>query len=227
MANPPSLGEARKRSVDNLQRLYTVVVSLAITELLKRLFHPAADAPKAGLSEWLMLTSFIVTIIPFYHGANRYLDATYVTGERSAKHGALMLDFIALFLEGILLFVLGLFASNATIFYTILGALFVFDAAWVGLTRLTTNGNESVASYVKWAGVNVVAALAVTGASWTTFFKTPEREAAFLTIICVFRTVYDYYSVWSFYYPPDADKDLMMFAAPRPAMPDLPSQGND
>ena len=47
--------EARKRSVDNLQRLYTVVVSLAVTELLRRMLNPLAT----DYATWLMFVSFI------------------------------------------------------------------------------------------------------------------------------------------------------------------------
>src|SRR5690349_850145 len=70
--------EARKRSVDNLQRLYTFVVGLAVTEMLRRMLNPLAT----DYAVWLMFTAFLFTVVPFYHGANRYLDATYVTGER-------------------------------------------------------------------------------------------------------------------------------------------------
>src|ERR1051325_6616791 len=102
MAN---LDDARKRSVDNLQRLYSVVVSLAVTEILRRLLIGyAAGGTIAGYKEWFMFVSLIFTAVPFYHGANRYLDATYVIGERSAKHYALMVDFIMLFFEGLLFF---------------------------------------------------------------------------------------------------------------------------
>src|SRR5262245_6898700 len=100
-----NLQEARKRSVDNLQRLYTVVVSLAVTESLRRLLaNFGTGGSVAGLKEWLMFVSLIFTLVPFYHGANRYLDATYVTDERSAKRSALLIDFIFLFCEGLLFF---------------------------------------------------------------------------------------------------------------------------
>src|SRR6476661_3705790 len=90
MNAPPDMKTVRTRSVDNLQRLYTVVISLALTEYLRRLLTQSAEANEAtGYNGWLMFVSLIFTVVPFYHGANRYLDATYVTGERAAKPGAL------------------------------------------------------------------------------------------------------------------------------------------
>ena len=107
-----NLREARKRSVDNLQRLYTVVISLAVAESLRRLLGDTPPETIADYKQWLMFASLIFTVVPFYHGANRYLDATYVTGERSAKPIALMVDFVMLFLEGLLFFGLAMLTSD-------------------------------------------------------------------------------------------------------------------
>ena len=113
----PNLTEARKRSVDNLQRLYTVVISLAVTESLRRLLMNFSSRHEvAGYKEWLMFVSLIFTVVPFYHGANRYLDATYVTEERSAKHPALIVDFIMLFIEGLLFFGLAMVTTDENLF---------------------------------------------------------------------------------------------------------------
>ena len=97
-SSKPNFPEARKRSVDNLQRLYTVVVSLAVAEGLKHLLIPKTGVPITS-TDWLLFSSLLATVVPFYHGANRYLDATYVTNERKAKHNVLILDFLVLFVE--------------------------------------------------------------------------------------------------------------------------------
>lgn len=100
----PDFTEVRKRSVDNLQLLYTVVVSLAVTDMLQHfLAGPSGisipDFSGIGLAQWLMAVSFLFTIVPFYHGASRYLDATYITGERKAQRAALLIDFVMLLRE--------------------------------------------------------------------------------------------------------------------------------
>jgi hypothetical protein len=213
--------EARKRSVDNLQRLYTFVVSLAVTEMLRRMLSPLST----DYAAWLMFVSFLFTVVPFYHGATRYLDATYVTGERTAKHFALMFDFIFLFLEGLLLFALAMQATNREWFYTMLAVLFVFDAIWVGFTNLTgEHASDKVPSYAKWAIVNVLAAAALMVSVWSNifaeFWRNDVAKNIALVVIAIARTVYDYISVWSFYYPPGEEAARYdNIPAPRPAPP--------
>jgi hypothetical protein len=231
------LDKARTRSVDNLQRLYTVVVSLAVTESLRRLLTPLVtpNMEPPGYDSWMMFVSFLVTVVPFYHGANRYLDATYVTGERRATTHALMIDFIALFLEGLLLFGCAMLVGNAKGFYTLLGCIFVFDAIWVGFTRLTVLVEDGERpSYKIWAGVNLAAAAALFVSFWSNILRWDFWSSALAANlaalgIAIGRTVYDYVSVWSFYYPDDAKSGAGLIPAPLPAPPPqrTPAISND
>jgi FtsH-binding integral membrane protein len=225
--NPSSdLKEARKRSVDNLQRLYTVVVSLAVTEILKRLL--INEGKSASYKEWLMFVSLIFTLVPFYHGANRYLDATYVTGERSAKHHALMVDFIMLFLEGLLFFGLAMVTANESLFYTVLAVLFLLDIIWVGSTNLTaTRDEDKMKGYVTWAGINCIALIALLLFVWSNllnweFWSSDLAKSIALVGVAIIRTVFDYVRVWKFYYP--ADDDLKSDNIPAPAPAPLPKK---
>jgi hypothetical protein len=197
---------ARTRSIDNLQRLYTVVVSLAITESLRRLF---LTTQTLTLSDIAAVLSLIATIIPFYHGANRYLDATYVTGERSEpKSGALMADFIAIFIEGIAFFILAVLISNTKVFFSILAGLFMFDALWVSFTKLTENIEEKKVgpSYRKWAVINIIFGIFILISIWSNllkwqFWETETVKLIALACAAILRTVLDYIQVWRFYYP--------------------------
>lgn len=206
-----SITEARTRSVNSLQGLYTVVVSLAVINALQRVMLPAENNGTVTYQHWCMLVAFLVTIVRFYHGANRYLDATYVTGERSAQYYALMVDFIALFLEGMGLFTITLFIGNLLAFYGILAGLLVLDIVWVGLTRLAaTSDTPGDPGYRKWAGINAFVLflmIAVGLGNW----KYAWAPHVMLLLLAVARTAYDYYSTWSFYYPQELPP------APRPA----------
>ena len=192
------IDKARTRSVDNLQRLYTVVVSLAVTESLKGLLsNVSSRGVLPTYDRWLMFVSLIVTVIPFYHGANRYLDATYVTGERSARYSALMPDFIALFTEGLLLFVLAMVSNNENIFYTALAGLLILDTIWVGTTNLTASTeSDKVPRFVIWALINVIAACLLCLFVWSHLFDIPiwksliARSIA-LMVVVMLRTVID------------------------------------
>lgn len=215
--------QAREQSVRNLQRVYTVVVSLAIVESLRRLLSGFGDTgTPPEIPAIAAVVSLLFTIVPFYHGANRYLDATYVTGERYAKPEALMLDFIALFLEGLAFFVLSILIENTSLFYTLLAVLFFFDAAWVGVTKLTSQSpTDRGPAYKTWAFVNIVAALLILLSIWSTLcqftlWPTETVQAIAVTVIALIRTGIDYATVWSFYYPPPADVHYIM-PVPRPA----------
>lgn len=215
--------KARERSVSNLQRLYTVVISLAIAEGLRRLlseFSVSGNLP--DIYSTIAFISLLVTIIPFYHGANRYLDATYVTGERTAKSEALMLDFIAIFFEGIIFFILAIMIQNIKIFFSILAFLFVVDAIWVGITHLTATSKSGKApNLIRWATMNIFAAIFIFVSIWSNllnweFWPTDLIQVIAVGAMSVLRTVYDYYSVWNFYYP-STNKSKYVVPAPRPA----------
>jgi hypothetical protein len=215
--------EARKRSVDNLQRVYTVVISLAITESLRRLLSQLGGTGKLPDSAAVVaVICLIVTIIPFYHGANRYLDSTYVTGERSAKQGALMLDFIALFGEGLVFFILSLLIENTVLFFTLLAFLFFFDSFWVWLTKLSSSNHvDKGQEYKIWASVNNFSAVILLLLFAKNIFQwnitlSPTIQITITLFTVLGRTISDYATVWNFYYPIPQDETYFM-PIPRPA----------
>lgn len=201
--------EARKRSVENLQRLFTVVASLAITESLRQLLTVTGDVGTLPeIPTTLTVISLLTTIIPFYHGANRYLDATYVTGERTAKPETLIFDFSAIFLEGIIFFILAVLIRNLVAFYTLLALLFFFDAVWVWITKLTTQSSTIQGEvYISWSITNIIAGLVILFFIWSNLFQINLWSSAMVQVIAVTlvtltRTIVDYARGWSFYYPP-------------------------
>ncbi len=192
------------RSIDNLQRLYTVVISLAVTELIKNVL-PTITKP-GNYAEWLTTIALLFTVVRFYHGANRYLDATYVTGERSAssKH-SLLLDFVVLFVEGLLIYSLSFFWNRESLFYTILALLLLVDCAWILITGLHTDDKSDPASlYKKWGLLNLVVALLLIVPVYSLKLAPtvlPMYKSVFFCALAVVRTVIDYWGSWRFYYP--------------------------
>ena len=210
----PDFAEGRKRSVDNLQRLYSVVVSLAVTEMLRRVLVGSSsaltpDLSKISVEQWLMMVSFLFTIVPFYHGANRYLDATYITGERKAQRSALLIDFVFLFIEGVLFFVLAEFIGDQRAFYSTLAALLALDAIWVGLsTKLWSlpsagGADTSDTRYWPWAIMNVLAVTIIWVSARSNLWPDTTVQSITLAGCAILRTVFDYILVFRFYYPPE------------------------
>ncbi len=201
------INKARELSVSNLQRLYTVVMSLAVAESLRRLLSDYGD--KGQLPEFASVVavfSLLITAIPFYHGANRYLEATYITGERKTKSQTLLFDFITLFVEGLIFFILAVVIKNTPVFYTTLAILFVLDSIWVGITYLTTIKEDKTKNIRAWAIANLTAAICVLIFVWSnllrwSFWPSTIVMNVALGITTLARTIYDYYSTWDFYVP--------------------------
>jgi len=229
----PDMSKARERSVSHMQMLCAVVFGIALTKMLSSLMQ---EILRTGLSldffcqhygQILVFVSFLFTLIPFFHGALRYLDMSYITQERHVQSYALIFDFCVLFAEAVLFFVLAWLSFNRDAFYTVLSVLLVLDIGWVSLCRFTTNkrpwhrssderpysdpaGKEDP-GFAKWAVVNTVALAAIVVSVWSHLWSSEVAKNVILMSIAVARTVYDYLSVWDFYYPPD---DI---PAPRPA----------
>src|SRR4051794_37746654 len=95
-------GTSQSRSVQNLENLYSVVIGAGLSFGIVTLVDPS-KAPVPLRFELLpYFVSYLVTLIPFYHGALRHLDVVYIEGKRPVRSGALLLDFLGLFLESCL-----------------------------------------------------------------------------------------------------------------------------
>jgi hypothetical protein len=199
--------KARELSVGNLQRLYTIVMSLAVAESLRRLLSDFGDGGQVpDFASVVAVLSLLVTVIPFYHGANRYLEATYITGERKTKVQALMLDFITLFAEGLLFLFLAVMIRNTEVFFTVLAILFVLDSVWVGVTSLAHVGIGGATDIRAWAVVNILAAMSLLlliwwphprGGAWPSSIALSGALGATAFV----RTIVDYKAARSFYVP--------------------------
>lgn len=211
---------ARENSVNNLQRVYTVVISLAITEGLRRLFGNFASSEiLPGHEETIALLALLFTIVPFYHGANRYLDERYIEASGDGPSWSLMLDFVVLFSQGLIFFVLSLLIYDRDTFFTLLSGLFVIDIIWVGITTASNESNEKP-SFIKWAIINTIAAALIYLIVWSNLFSNREAGTYFLLFIAISRSVLDYITVWNFYYPP-LRGDSYFMPVPLPAIPPM------
>lgn len=188
-----------KRSVDALQRLYTIVIGLSLTEGAKRIFDPNAAASSGGAAEvdaWLHFLGLVVTIVPFYHGANRHLDDAYIfdTSERTRK-AALIFDFFILFAEGTLFAMMGLSIYKAERFYNLMLALLLVDVIWAGASMLLKGISPPL---LKWCLTNL-AAIILVYVALNTQLLPPDRRELLLVAFLVIRTVADYALSWKFY----------------------------
>lgn len=204
--------EQLKRSIDSLQRLYTIVVGLAVTEALRAFLAPAAP-PSPWWANWRTLAVLLITIVPFYHGANGHLDQSYLygfDGVRREKRYALLLDFCVLFLEGVLFFALAISLNDFDRFLRVFQAILLVDVMWAAFVYMTGDTAKDAAHALKWGALNLVAFGAVTYVHDSAGLL-PAARPNWIFGIGLLRTIADYGICWNFYMarypmPVSADK---------------------
>ena len=90
--------------------------------------------PESGSPVWRsfpMIVAYVVTLVPFYHGAMRHLDVTYRQAEAPpVREGALLGDFFLLFVEACLFLALANVIAHTTQATWTFLALFALDGLW-------------------------------------------------------------------------------------------------
>jgi hypothetical protein len=193
--------EQLKRSIDSLQRLYTIVVGLAITEALRVFLIPHNPPFDPWWANWRSLAILLMTIVPFYHGANAHLDQSYLfgfAGKRRQKRYALLLDFCVLFLEGILFFALALSLNDFARVVQIYLAILALDVLWAVFVFFTGDSSQDAKHALKWAALNLLAFFAVLFVQDSAQLREVRRPD-WVFAIALIRTVVDYGICWNFY----------------------------
>lgn len=196
-----SLEEARKRSVDNLQRLYAVVMGLALTETLRAF----AKDPGAMLG---VLLGFVATIVPFFHGMHRHLDDTYVLGWNEATDVTLMVDLGYLLAHSVGFVVLSQVVTEPLKFYPGIALILTADAFWVVYTFFRTDRTSvgelvygKKADHLWWLRTNVLAAASLAALTWQPLVPLVGEHFTLATVILVVRGFADYALAWKLYFP--------------------------
>lgn len=224
----PSLAR-QESSVRHLQALYTIVAGLALSDAIGWLFREGRTGGPGPWELLPLLVAFVVTLVPFFHGALRHLDDSYLIdpAARTVKRGALATDFVFLFGESCLLFALAHRMDRAGAFLALFALLLLVDVAWAVAFHLATPTSrrrtpdvrallsprgENPIFQLRWAANNVAFLLVV--GCWAAVLgvgpdANPHLQRAATMAIAVARTASDYRVSWDFYFPPapDADRD--------------------
>src|SRR5208282_5699492 len=149
-----------ERSVDSIQRIYAVVIALAISQAIQSLLkdpNGAANLSLTRLSAGLpSLIAFLVTLIPFWHGMNRHLDRCYLEKTESVKQGALLFDFLMFFVEACFLFAAAWSTRFGLETFYYLGGLLGVDMVWGVISHLIHFSGQKSHS-VRWSLINLIA----------------------------------------------------------------------
>jgi hypothetical protein len=197
---------ARHNSVTALSELYTVVIGVALSIAIANSLDASAHPVPLKLSTIINVFTFIVLIVPFYHGAVRHLFATYVEqgGSKPIKNGALLADFFLLFFEGCLFVLMAAVLNDTVAFGWVLVALLMLDSVWGFLAWLAFASEEAQYAERLWSLINAITAVLLALILIfldQTFVSRPLLSEVGVFAIIALRTIVDYALCWSFYFP--------------------------
>lgn len=210
--------ERRKSAVDNLERLYTIVVVLALGKAVEAFL---ADHDRFRFSVALLapFIAFVATLIPFYHGANRYLFSAYVFGDYGAapRRMAALVDLLFFLVQAMIFFAMAIVITEPVVFFSFLVGQLLWDCIWIAVVHWL--GSTLFPRILPWARLNIV-----TGACMAAVLIHPRLPGnqfllalhddtlrwCLLGVIAVGRTVLDYHFNWDFYWPttPSETRDV-------------------
>ena len=190
-------------TIKNLQRIFTIVLGLSLGESFKQFVADKTHGPSDEAIRWnrlLALASFLLLIVPFYHGMNRYIfDVYHVKATRPDPYAwHLIVDTIVFTFEAILFFVMCRSLSHLQWrrFYGAAALILAVDILWA-LVVWKLHGPV----IVPWLIVNVCALPLLLAILF--FIRSHEAyHGPILAFALIFaRTVADYAFTWSFYFP--------------------------
>lgn len=205
--------DAQKSAIDALQMFYSIIVAAAFTaSLLKYLDTVSNAGSNTRIFETSVLfAAFVATIVPFYHGMERYLYETHIARrgiffENGGKPSPLLFDVFAFVLLGGILFAMGRNISNPFLFLVLWASLLAVDIVWAFLVHLRHKTARPL-----WLLNNLgwgIAALALWYAvEWFSEQQTQVLKVLVIGLCEVGRSIVDYRTHWDFYFPDDVSDD--------------------
>lgn len=219
MPTGQSVLERRKQIARRLLELYTITAGLALASGLEKTFASDGPVPMFDRGRMILLGAFLVTLIPFFHGALAWLDDEWLAKLESLTNGRMVIDFVCLFLQLCLLFVLGKSVASPTWFARVYCVLLALDVIWAFLAiwRRWADAKTERAPLGRslrqeitlirggaagWLWINFAALVTAMCFSAFALPKIPVlTSAAWLATIALGRTLVDYLLNWTFYFP--------------------------
>ena len=197
-----------ERSISHLQTLYSVVAGLALTVAILTIIDDELTIPIRS-ETFPYFFAFLVTLVPFYHGALRHLDFTYIEAPSAeTKPGALMADWSFLFIESCLFLAAASLLQRPESFSYVFASIFAFDVIWgVGAYLAFSPKSSKLIPEVKWVIINlitfVILVLVYIYLHSIEGTQKPVDTYRWTTVltIAIARSIWDYAWCWEYYKP--------------------------
>jgi hypothetical protein len=197
----------RENSVRSLVNLYTVVIGVALSLAVLGVVDEKNGLQHATFSSFLLFIAFVATLFPFFHGALRHLDDAYLENKNPhIKDGALVVDFVLLFIHALAFVVLALLLKKPGQFAWVLVGLIAIDVVWGVFVIFGSSSKGEDRAETKWTVINVVfASVAIIYLVLHDIdlneVANPVKVAIPVALACVVRSVVDYAWCKNFYFP--------------------------
>jgi hypothetical protein len=129
--------KAIQSSVSSLQTIFTIVLTLSLGEAFKQF---VGEGKRIDWYRFPALVAFLLLLIPYSHGMNRYLHNTYASMARPQPYAYyLMIDVGAFTVEAGIFFVMSrtLSMDQWRRFYQAVVCLLVVDLVWEIIVRIS------------------------------------------------------------------------------------------
>lgn len=184
--------------------IYAVIVALAIGKAVQATFIDTSTGLfkfDSSLFNYLpAFLTFVFTIVPFYHGMNRYLDKCYIENNERHVEGALLFDFLVFFFEASILFSFSTSIKSGLQSFLVLGLLLLVDVLWA-LVSHWIHYRKFKPSVIRWATINSIAIVVGIFIYLNESSYAKENKPFLLFIVAVLRSAFDYGFLWRFYFP--------------------------
>lgn len=195
-----SAQQTRQASKDALKVVYYVIIGIAITGALNRVFLKQGTFlgleifERKNLPSTILLFAFLPTICRFVHGASIHLD---VISEKRYKP---LIDFVGFFLQAAFFYLMATSLKKTLTFSFFFGLMLLFDALWL-LFLWKTNYIELGKTEVQWlrsdfAIIAILIMLNILHPSMVSVWSPVT-----ILIVAIIATFLDYFLNKDFYFP--------------------------
>jgi len=193
-----------QRSVDSLQKIYAVIIALAISQSITKTF--SIEDGKIISEDFVRslptLVSFFAFVVPFYHGMNRHLDNCYVQKVGKMIQGALLFDFFIFCVESSLLFAFTQTLPQELKGFVLIALMLIVDMFW-GFISHWIHYKEYTPSIRRWSVINFIT-LVIGIVIYS--INILDNKPLILMLLSLLRLMADYYFCWRFYFPIEVEE---------------------
>jgi hypothetical protein len=192
----------QKESSRILTYLYSLVIALALTTVIKELIVSEENVIRSPLEipiyDALIFFTFLAILIPFYHGTIVFLVRTYEGKYKNLKKGELLFDVLVKLMESIILFAMAVSTSNVEGFIGWFIVLLVVNILWVCISYIKAI-MKKLAAPKHWGLFNFFTVIFLIGYLTFNLFET-TMGLLFLFGVVLGRSIADYYFSYDYYF---------------------------